>query len=66
MPREILRAAKIVDKMTNAHATHKGAVGLDLGDEKGHKEMIDAPMLKQAENTIQMARAANLPIPILP
>ena len=33
--------------MTQAHATQKGAVGLDLGDEKGHKEMIDAPMLKQ-------------------
>jgi hypothetical protein len=33
--------------MTRAHATQKGAVGLDLGDEKGNKEMIDAPMLKQ-------------------
>jgi hypothetical protein len=33
--------------MTRAHATQKGAVGLDLGDEKGSKEMIDAPMLKQ-------------------
>jgi len=32
--------------MTRAHATQKGAVGLDLGD-KGNKEMIDAPMLKQ-------------------
>ncbi|KAF8500904.1 citrate lyase beta subunit [Russula emetica] len=63
---EILRAAKIVDSMTRAHATQKGAVGLDLGDEKGNKEMIDAPMLKQAEKTIQIARAAGLPIPILP
>lgn len=52
--------------MTRAHATQKGAVGLDLGDEKGNKEMIDAPMLKQAEKTIQIARAAGLPIPILP
>jgi hypothetical protein len=33
--------------MTRAHATQKGAVGLDLDDEKGNKEMIDAPMLKQ-------------------
>jgi hypothetical protein len=33
--------------MTRAHATHKGAVGVELGDEKGSKEMIDAPMLKQ-------------------
>jgi citrate lyase subunit beta-like protein len=47
MPREILRAAKIVDKMTRAHAVQKGAVGLELSDEKGNKEMIDAPMLKQ-------------------
>ena len=33
--------------MAQAHAAHKGAVGLELGDEAGHKEMIDAPMLKQ-------------------
>jgi citrate lyase subunit beta-like protein len=45
--REILRSAKIVNSMTRAHATQKGAVGLDLGDEKGNKEMVDAPMLKQ-------------------
>ncbi|KAI0279234.1 citrate lyase beta subunit, partial [Russula aff. rugulosa BPL654] len=64
--KEILRAAKIVDSMTRAHATHKGAVGVELGDEKGSKEMIDAPMLKQAEKTIQIARAAGLFIPILP
>jgi len=44
---EILRAAQILDKMAQAHAAHKGAVGLELGDEAGHKEMIDAPMLKQ-------------------
>jgi hypothetical protein len=66
--------------MTQAHATQKGAIGLELGD-KGSKEMIDAPMLKQvntlvhcwpfvrltfsaqAEKTIQMARAAGLPVP---
>ena len=46
MAREILRAAKIVNSMTWAHATQKGAVGLDLG-ERGNKEMVDAPMLKQ-------------------
>jgi hypothetical protein len=34
-----------MDSMTRAHATQKGAVGID--DEKGNKEMIDAPMLKQ-------------------
>lgn len=62
---EILRAAKIVDSMTRAHTTQKGAVGIDLSNEKGNKEMIDAPMLKQAEQTIQIARAAGLPIPIL-
>jgi citrate lyase subunit beta-like protein len=33
--------------MAKAYASQKGAVGLDLGDEEGHKEMIDAPMLKQ-------------------
>ena len=44
---EILRAAQILDRMAQAHAAHKGAVGLELGDEAGHKEMIDAPMLKQ-------------------
>lgn len=48
MPREILRAAKIVDSMSKAHAVQKGAAGLDLGE--GHKEMIDAPMLKQVRS----------------
>lgn len=37
---EILRAAKIVHQMELAHASEKGAAGLD-------DEMIDAPMLKQ-------------------
>jgi len=64
--KEILRAAQILNEMERAHAVQKGAVGLELGDERGHKEMIDAPMLKQAEKTIQIARAAGLPIPILP
>ncbi|KAH9002665.1 citrate lyase beta subunit [Lactarius hatsudake] len=64
--REILRAAKIVHQMAQAHAAQTGAIGLDLSDDKGGKEMIDAPMLKQAEKTIHMARAAGLPIPTLP
>jgi len=33
--------------MDRAHAAERGAVGLDLGDGKNGKEMIDAPMLKQ-------------------
>jgi hypothetical protein len=37
---EILRAAKILRAMEHAHASEKGAVGLE-------GEMIDAPMLKQ-------------------
>ena len=32
--------------MAQAHAVQKGTVGLEQGDE-GHKEMIDAPMVKQ-------------------
>ncbi|KAH9042049.1 citrate lyase beta subunit [Lactarius pseudohatsudake] len=63
---EILRAAKIVHQMAQAHAVQTGAIGLDLSDDKGGKEMIDAPMLKQAEKTIRMAQAAGLPIPTLP
>ncbi|KAI0057840.1 citrate lyase beta subunit [Artomyces pyxidatus] len=61
--KEILRAAKIVHQMAQAHASQRGAVGLDLGDGKGGKEMIDAPMLKQAENTVRIARAAGIEIP---
>jgi len=41
---EILRAAKILHAMERAHATEKGAVGLE-------GEMIDAPMLKQVWHT---------------
>jgi citrate lyase beta subunit len=37
---EILRAAKIVEAMKCAHASEKGAIGLQ-------GEMVDAPMLKQ-------------------
>lgn len=44
---EILRAATIVAAMEASHRDKKGAFGLDMGDGKGSKEMIDAPMLKQ-------------------
>ncbi|KAF9013387.1 Pyruvate/Phosphoenolpyruvate kinase-like domain-containing protein [Cyathus striatus] len=55
---EIIRAAKIMQKMKRAHESEKGAVGLD-------GEMIDAPMLKQAQNIIEVAVAAGIPIPNL-
>ncbi|TCD64529.1 hypothetical protein EIP91_003996 [Steccherinum ochraceum] len=59
--KEILRAARIVHHMNHAHANEKGAIGLPL--EGGGEEMIDAPMIKQAENTIRAAKAAGLHIP---
>lgn len=55
---EILRAAKILRSMALAHASEKGAVGLE-------GEMIDAPMLKQAQKIILLAEAAGLEIPSL-
>ncbi|TFY69086.1 hypothetical protein EVG20_g3310 [Dentipellis fragilis] len=60
---EIMRAAKIVHLMAQTHAAQRGAVGLDTGGGKGGKEMIDAPMLKQAEKTVELAQAAGLKIP---
>ncbi|KDQ62186.1 hypothetical protein JAAARDRAFT_30086 [Jaapia argillacea MUCL 33604] len=64
--KEILRAAKILHQMSLAHASQKGAFGLDLdGANDGGKEMIDAPMVLQAENTIRAAKAAGLEIPVL-
>ena len=36
--------------MAQAHASQKGAIGLDISDDKGGKEMIDAPMLKQVRD----------------
>ncbi|KAG1822513.1 citrate lyase beta subunit [Suillus subaureus] len=59
--KEILRAAKILHQMEVAHSSQKGAFGLEM--EGGGKEMIDAPMLKQAENIIRAAKAASLEIP---
>ncbi|KAF9219263.1 citrate lyase beta subunit [Gyrodon lividus] len=59
--KEILRAANILHQMDAVHSSQKGAFGLAM--EGGSKEMIDAPMVKQAENTIRLARAAGLKIP---
>ncbi|KAJ3559482.1 hypothetical protein NM688_g318 [Phlebia brevispora] len=59
--KEILRAARILLQMERAHKEQRGAAGLTTED--GGKEMIDAPMIKQAENTIRNAMAAGLPIP---
>ncbi|KAJ6584766.1 Pyruvate/Phosphoenolpyruvate kinase-like domain-containing protein [Mycena capillaripes] len=53
---EIERAAKIVHKMERAHALNRGAAGLE-------GEMIDKPMILQAEKILQIARAAELKIP---
>ncbi|KAH0832185.1 citrate lyase beta subunit [Lanmaoa asiatica] len=58
---EILRAAKILHQMDIAHSNQKGAFGLEM--EGGSKEMIDAPMLKQAENVMRLARASGCDIP---
>lgn len=57
---EIERAAKIVCQMELSYASDKGAFGLDIGDGTAGKEMIDAPMLKQAEQTLELARRAGL------
>ncbi|KAH7910848.1 citrate lyase beta subunit [Hygrophoropsis aurantiaca] len=59
--KEILRAAKIFHQMEIAHSSQKGAFGLET--DEGGKEMIDAPMLKQAANTLRIARTAGLEIP---
>ncbi|KLO17277.1 citrate lyase beta subunit [Schizopora paradoxa] len=59
---EILRAAKIVHMMEISHQSRKGAFGLETHDGKGGKEMIDAPMLKQAQNTLRLAKAVGATI----
>ncbi|KAJ7043912.1 Pyruvate/Phosphoenolpyruvate kinase-like domain-containing protein [Mycena alexandri] len=53
---EIERAAKILHRMEREHALNRGAAGLE-------GEMIDKPMILQAENILRIARAANLEIP---
>jgi citrate lyase subunit beta-like protein len=62
---EIHRAANILAQMKRSHAAAKGAFGLDLADGKGGKEMIDAPMVKQAEKIIQLAKAAGMKTPAI-
>ncbi|KIP08983.1 hypothetical protein PHLGIDRAFT_355556 [Phlebiopsis gigantea 11061_1 CR5-6] len=59
--KEILRAARILRQMEKAHSQQRGAAG--LATEDGSMEMIDAPMIKQAENTIRIAKSAGLEIP---
>ncbi|KAF8513747.1 Pyruvate/Phosphoenolpyruvate kinase-like domain-containing protein [Gautieria morchelliformis] len=61
--KEIERAARILHQMQISHASSKGAIGLDLGDGKGGREMIDAPLIKQAIQTIRLAKAAGLEVP---
>ena len=63
---EIERAVTILHQMRISHASSKGAFGLEMCDGKGGKEMIDAPMLKQAEQIIRLAEAAGLEIPDVP
>jgi len=53
---EIERAAKIVHMMEREHALNRGATGLN-------GEMIDKPMILQAERILRIAKAANLNIP---
>ncbi|KAF7299116.1 HpcH-HpaI domain-containing protein [Mycena indigotica] len=53
---EIERAAKIVSQMEQEHAANRGATGLN-------GEMIDMPMILQAQKILRIARAANLDIP---
>ncbi|KAF8208744.1 Pyruvate/Phosphoenolpyruvate kinase-like domain-containing protein [Mycena galopus ATCC 62051] len=55
---EIERAAKILHRMEREHALNRGAAGLE-------GEMIDKPMILQAEKILEIARAANLEIPKL-
>ncbi|KAF8326833.1 Pyruvate/Phosphoenolpyruvate kinase-like domain-containing protein [Cantharellus anzutake] len=60
--KEIARAAKILHGMERARkAELRGAFGLELDD--GAREMIDEPMVKQANAVLAKAIAANLPIP---
>ncbi|PIL22589.1 hypothetical protein GSI_15278 [Ganoderma sinense ZZ0214-1] len=61
--KEILRAARILKQMEKAHLANRGAAGLEL--EGGGMEMIDAPMIKQAERIVKIATAAGLTIPDL-
>ena len=53
---EIVRAVKILKEMRRAHEDEIGAIGLD-------GLMIDAPMIKQAQKIINLAKTAGLEIP---
>ncbi|KAF9046465.1 Pyruvate/Phosphoenolpyruvate kinase-like domain-containing protein [Panaeolus papilionaceus] len=55
---EILRAVKILNAMSAAHKSLKGATQLD-------GQMIDAPMIKQASIIVNAAKQAGLEIPAL-
>lgn len=55
---EIVRAARILEEMQRAHEAEIGAIGLD-------GQMIDAPMIKQAQKIINLAKTAGLEIPSL-
>ncbi|KAF8798832.1 P-loop containing nucleoside triphosphate hydrolase protein [Phlegmacium glaucopus] len=55
---EIVRAARILREMQRAHEAEIGAIGLD-------GQMIDAPMIKQAQQIINLANAAGLEVPSL-
>jgi len=59
--KEVLRAAKIVHQTKISHDAGSGAFGLVMED--GKKEMVDAPMLKQAEATLRMASMCKVAIP---
>lgn len=57
---DILRAAKILHQMEVAYSSQKGAFGLEM--EGGGKEMIDAPMLKQASLYSSLLREVSHPM----
>ncbi|PAV17277.1 citrate lyase beta subunit [Pyrrhoderma noxium] len=54
--KEIERAQKILSQMAESNKEGKGAFG--LVSESGASEMIDEPMVKQATNTLRLAKAA--------
>ncbi|KAG9032825.1 hypothetical protein FRB95_000991 [Tulasnella sp. JGI-2019a] len=63
--KDISRAIAIISQMEVARAARgSGAFGLETQD--GRTEMIDEPMVKQAQKVIERARRAGLDIPSLP
>ncbi|KDN53391.1 beta subunit of citrate lyase [Tilletiaria anomala UBC 951] len=57
---DVLRAARIKHAYEQSVKDHKGAVGMKEGDSM---VMIDAPMLKQASDTLAKARIGKMKIP---